>query len=104
MTAEAIKIDESSVRKLLGAASPDAALLYIYVFSGNNPANAQAALHLTPSRLACATATAAFITERASRHSIIRMDGGDLDITLRETDNHILMTGPATTVFQGRIE
>ena len=53
---------------------------------------------------ACATATAAFITERASRHSIIRMDGGDLDITLRETDNHILMTGPATTVFQGRIE
>lgn len=57
MTAEAIKIDESSVRKLLGAASPDAALLYIYVFSGNNPANAQTALHLTPSRLACATAT-----------------------------------------------
>ena len=53
---------------------------------------------------ACATATAAFITERANRHSIIRMDGGDLDITLRETDNHILMTGPATTVFQGRIE
>ena len=53
---------------------------------------------------ACATATAAFITERASRHSIIRMDGGDLDITLREADNHILMTGPATTVFQGRIE
>ena len=53
---------------------------------------------------ACATATAAHLTERASRHSIIRMDGGDLDITLRETDNHILMTGPATTVFQGRIE
>lgn len=53
---------------------------------------------------ACATATAAHLTGRASRHSIVRMDGGDLDITLRETDNHILMTGPATTVFQGRIE
>lgn len=53
---------------------------------------------------ACATATAAHLTERASRHSIIRMDGGDLDITLREADNHILMTGPATSVFQGRIE
>ena len=53
---------------------------------------------------ACATATAAHLTGRASRHSIIRMDGGDLDITLREADNHILMTGPATTVFQGRIE
>ena len=53
---------------------------------------------------ACATATAAHLTGRASRHSIVRMDGGDLDITLREADNHILMTGPATTVFQGRIE
>ena len=53
---------------------------------------------------ACATATAAHLTGRVSRHSIVRMDGGDLDITLREADNHILMTGPATTVFQGRIE
>lgn len=53
---------------------------------------------------ACATATAAHLTGRASRHSIVRMDGGDLDITLREADNHILMTGPATTVFRGKIE
>ena len=35
MTAEAVKIDEASVRKLLGAASPDAALLYLYISSGN---------------------------------------------------------------------
>ena len=57
MTAEAIRIDEASVRKLLGAASPDAALLYIYVFSGNLPANAEEALHISSSRMACAAAT-----------------------------------------------
>ena len=57
MMADAIRMDEASVRKLLGAASPDAALLYIYVFSGNAPEGAAAALRMTESRLACATAT-----------------------------------------------
>ena len=57
MTAEAVKIDESSVRKLLGAASPDAALLYIFISSGNQPETAEEALRLSPSRLAVATAT-----------------------------------------------
>lgn len=57
MTAEAVKIDEASVRKLLGAASPDAALLYIFISSGNAPEEAEQALHLSPSRLTVATAT-----------------------------------------------
>ena len=57
MTAEAVKIDEPSVRKLLGAASPDAALLYIFISSGNAPEGAEQALHLSPSRLSVATAT-----------------------------------------------
>lgn len=57
MIAEALSIDESSVRKLLGAASPDAALLYLYVFSGNPPENAEAALRISGSRIACACAT-----------------------------------------------
>lgn len=57
MTAEAVKIDESSVRKLLGAASPDAALLYIFISSGNQPEQAEQVLHLSPSRLSVATAT-----------------------------------------------
>lgn len=57
MTAEAVKIDESSVRKLLGAASPDAALLYIFISSGNQPEMAEQALRISNSRLGVATAT-----------------------------------------------
>ena len=57
MTAEAVKIDEISVRKLLGAASPDAALLYIFISSGNQPEMAEQVLHISGSRLGVATAT-----------------------------------------------
>ena len=53
---------------------------------------------------ACATAVAAFITGRAGRQSQIVMDGGTLDIELRESDNHVYMTGPAEFVFDGEIE
>jgi diaminopimelate epimerase len=53
---------------------------------------------------ACATAVAAFITGRADRQSQIVMDGGTLNIELRENDNHVLMTGPAEFVFDGEID
>ena len=53
---------------------------------------------------ACATAVAACITGRAGRTSNIVMDGGTLHIEWRETDNHVLMTGPAEFVFDGEIE
>ena len=53
---------------------------------------------------ACATAVAAFITGRTGRQSQIVMDGGTLNIELRESDNHVLMTGPAEFVFDGEIE
>ncbi|MBP3850666.1 MAG: diaminopimelate epimerase [Prevotella sp.] len=53
---------------------------------------------------ACATAVAAFITGRAGRQSQIVMDGGTLNIELRESDNHVYMTGPAAFVFDGEIE
>ena len=52
---------------------------------------------------ACATAVAAFITGRAGRQSQIVMDGGTLNIELRESDNHVYMTGPASFVFDGEI-
>lgn len=52
---------------------------------------------------ACATAVAACVTGRASRRSDIVMDGGTLTIDWREDDNHVYMTGPATTVFEGEI-
>ena len=53
---------------------------------------------------ACATAVAAAITGRAGRKSNIIMDGGNLTIEWRESDNHVYMTGPAEFVFDGEIE
>lgn len=53
---------------------------------------------------ACATAVAAFRTGRAVRKSIIIMDGGSLTIEWDAATNHVLMTGEATKVFDGKIE
>lgn len=53
---------------------------------------------------ACATAVAAALTHRAGRASDIVMDGGTLHIEWRESDSRVLMTGPATRVFDGTIE
>ena len=52
-----ISIEQADMSKLLGAASGDAALLYLYLRSGNDPAQAGKALHLSESRLSCAGAT-----------------------------------------------
>ena len=52
-----LQISQADVHKLLCAANGDSALLYLYLRSGNDPALAARALHLTDSRLACATAT-----------------------------------------------
>ncbi len=53
---------------------------------------------------ACATLVAAVRTKQiANRRAIIAMDGGDLDIEWRAQDEHVLMTGSADYVFEGRI-
>ena len=52
---------------------------------------------------ACATAVASAFTDRCGRKSSIVMDGGTLEIEWAG-DNHIYMTGPATKVFDGKIE
>ena len=52
-----LSIEQSDIRKLLGAASGDAALLYLYLRSGNDPETAARVLHLNDSRFACAVAT-----------------------------------------------
>ena len=54
---EAITIPQRDIQKLLGAASGDAALLYIYLQSGGEPAMAAGALQLNDQRLSCATST-----------------------------------------------
>lgn len=57
MVAANVTVSEKDMRKLLGAASPEAALLYLYVSSGNDPGEAEEDLHLGASRLSCACAT-----------------------------------------------
>lgn len=52
---------------------------------------------------ACATAVAAFTLGKASHTSIIRMDGGDLEISLTPS-NHVLMKGDATFAFEGEVK
>lgn len=53
---------------------------------------------------ACATAVAACLRGVSGRESDIEMDGGTLHIEWRESDNHIYMTGPAATAFEGTVE
>ena len=55
-TAE-LNIGKADVVKLLSAANGDAALLYMYLKSGNDPNTAEEALHLPPARMSCASAT-----------------------------------------------
>ena len=57
MMTESVKVSQSDVRKLLSAASPDAALLYLYLGAGNRQENAEKDLNLNASRLSCAAAT-----------------------------------------------
>lgn len=53
---------------------------------------------------ATATLVAAALTGRTCRKAQIIMDGGNLDIEWRESNNHVYMTGPATIAFEGDIE
>ena len=57
MNAQDIKMEQATVRKLLGATSGDAALLYLYLHSENDPEKAGEALNMNPNRISCAMAT-----------------------------------------------
>ena len=52
---------------------------------------------------ACATAVAAMQRRLTSRHVIVSLPGGDLEITWRD-DNSIVMSGPATESYRGTFE
>ncbi|HET9175371.1 MAG TPA: diaminopimelate epimerase [Pseudolabrys sp.] len=53
---------------------------------------------------ACAAAVAAARLRRTERKVKVTLPGGDLDITWREKDNHVLMTGPVQFEFKGRFD
>ena len=94
MNIESLILDTGEVRKLLGAASPDGALLYIYLKSGNPASDAAQALNLTPARISCAMATLRqlglwqeekqtrmLVGERPvySEHDVLDADSNDLE-------------------------
>ena len=57
MNTEAIAISQNDIRKLLGAASADAAYLYLYIQAGNPADTALRDLRMSESRFSCAAAT-----------------------------------------------
>ena len=94
MNNESIVLDSSELRKLLGAARPDAALLYIYLKTGSPVADASQTLNLTAARCSCALATLrqlglwqeekqtrVQVGERPvySEHDVLEADSGDTE-------------------------
>ena len=70
MMTEPVTISQTDLRKLLSAASPDGALLYLYLRSGNSLESAGKELNMNGSRLNCAAAMlrqmGLLVQERAS--------------------------------------
>lgn len=57
MTVTELNLPREDVRKLLAAASGDAAMLYMYIRCGNDPCEAETALGINGVRFGCASAT-----------------------------------------------
>lgn len=53
---------------------------------------------------ASATAVAAARRGLTGRKVEVELDGGKLQLEWRESDGHVLMTGPGVTVFEGRLD
>jgi diaminopimelate epimerase len=53
---------------------------------------------------ACAAVVAANLRGLLGRKAQVKLDGGELQIEWRETDNHVLMTGPARFSFAGETD
>ena len=50
---------------------------------------------------ACATVVASYLNEKTNRKVEVELLGGKLYIEWNEKNNHVYMTGPAVTVFEG---
>ena len=53
---------------------------------------------------ACATAVACYLNGKTDRNVEVELLGGKLYIEWNEKNNHIYMTGPAVTVFEGMLD
>lgn len=52
---------------------------------------------------ACASTVASVLNGYTERKVVVELLGGELEVEWNEEDSHVYMTGPATTVFKGRI-
>lgn len=52
---------------------------------------------------ACAAVVAAVLNNKLTRKATAHLPGGELKIEWQETNKHVIMTGPAKTVFKGEI-
>ena len=53
---------------------------------------------------ACAVVVAATLNNICQGKATVQLKGGDLEIEWNRSNNHVYMTGSATTVFEGSIE
>ena len=53
---------------------------------------------------ACASVVSCILNEYTNNTVIVELLGGNLEIEWNREDNHVYMTGPATTVFEGELE
>lgn len=53
---------------------------------------------------ACASTVASILNGYTNNKVIVELLGGNLEIEWNKEDNHVYMTGPATTVFEGELE
>ena len=51
---------------------------------------------------ACATAAAGVLSGRSERRAKVILDGGELELEWRESDNRMIMSGSARKVFEGQ--
>lgn len=52
---------------------------------------------------ACSSVVAGVLNDMVDRNAKVELLGGELQIEWRKEDNHIYMTGPAVTVFEGEL-
>lgn len=52
---------------------------------------------------ACAVAVACILNNLTNDKVLVHLLGGDLEIEWNREDNHVYMTGPAVTVYEGEL-
>jgi len=52
---------------------------------------------------ACASVVASVLNGFTGRRVVVELLGGNLEVEWNEQDNHVYMTGPASTVFEGEL-